>query len=53
MIMKNLLLVLCLVVFCLQAEAALSATDQNLEAAIAYGKSYQGEKMTQLCCSRG
>ena len=29
--MKNLLLVLCLVVFCLQAEAALSATDQNLE----------------------
>ena len=42
--MKNLLLVLCLVVFCLQAEAALSATDQNLEAAIAYGKSYQGEK---------
>ena len=42
--MKNLLLVLCLVVFCLQAEAALPATDQNLEAAIAYGKSYQGEK---------
>ena len=42
--MKNLLLVLCLVAFCLQAEAALPATDQNLEAAIAYGKSYQGEK---------
>ena len=39
-----LLLVLCLVAFCLQAEAALPATDQNLEAAIAYGKSYQGEK---------
>ena len=42
--MKNLLLVLCLVAFCLQAEATLPATDQNLEAAIAYGKSYQGEK---------
>ena len=51
--MKNLLLVLCLVVFCLQAEAALPATDQNLEAAIAYGKSYQGEKNDAVICSRG
>lgn len=42
--MKNLLLALCLCAFCLQAEAVLPATDQNLEAAIAYGKSYQGEK---------
>ncbi|MCC8158755.1 MAG: hypothetical protein LIO50_05995 [Phascolarctobacterium sp.] len=42
--MKNLLLALCLFVVCLQAEAALPASDQNLAAAIAYGKSYQGEK---------
>ena len=51
--MKNLLLVLCLVAFCLQAEAALPATDQNLEAAIAYVKAIRVKKMTQLCCSRG
>ena len=50
--MKNLLLVLCLVVFCLQAEAALPATDQNLEAAIMV-KAIRVKKMTQLCCSRG
>ena len=49
--MKNLLLVLCLVVFCLQAEAALPATDQNLEAPMV--KAIRVKKMTQLCCSRG
>ena len=42
--MKKLLLLMFLFVFCFQAEAALPVTEQNLEAAIAYGKSYQGEK---------
>lgn len=44
MYMKKLLLLMVLLVFCFQAEAALPVTEQNLEAAIAYGKSYQGGK---------
>lgn len=42
--MKKLLLLFFLLAFSLQAEATLPVTDQNLEAAIMYGKSYQGEK---------
>ncbi len=42
--MKKLFLLLGLIIFSLQADAALPVNEQNLEAAIAYGKSYQGEK---------